>query len=719
MSMRRVYDPVHDSMHQSQEEDQTPFSEDDVTSPLPNRERTYSRSSANGKSAYKSRRLSIMSLMNDDDAKASSLTENPNAISQPEESQVVNASSSPAEQINTGASDPSKKREPSRYQRHLKKTDGNSFTRSDIQYGFMTELFQNDYCIFTNMFKPKGFTFDCNMAITPLSKEANLGEQEPSGSSSFEVSEEGSILNHFINHDKKETVYDARGWINNDYLTFGQLYVLSLVCSARCSKVLRDKILTDSHIAFAMCILSLLVNIGRLNTTNNFFIEMTSQSRTFHTIPVLQYGINPGSVHLQDTPRIKSILKHLRINKETTTLEDFYQNYTSDASFNVIYLLFAMFETPNIINEKFLAQYVEFETFEDNENEKEKKNVTLFDISDNGDYDSKQRADIFIWLIYIHLEKQLTETQLEESVQKFQTLSEVTGKPSKKFKLSKSVNAIDKDTSQETEYSREQNEQRKEFLAKNNLSRDEEHTLSTNNSPSKQDTLDQDFPKEEEEEDYMSKEESSITDNTSTNDSKKEFSKKNSPKRNSLEPLSPNFSKSDDTAESSQKKRKLNKKVASSLRTEKNGQQIAQSKEAMEDSKVLSKEPVSSKNSKNEKLLAQLIDTEEKRLLRLDPTTHSSLSSTVRNNKDFTQQEFKRQLYHSQVLAGKKRNELGYLKVFQDYEDIPMATVLGIRGKKKKKYQDSVLGFETDMLKAFKVAKSKMLESVAEKLFED
>ncbi|KAL6941888.1 hypothetical protein ACO0QE_003049 [Hanseniaspora vineae] len=717
MSMRRVYDPVHDSMHPNQEEEQTPHSEDDVTSPLPNRQRTYSKSSANGKPVYKSRRLSIMSLMNDDTAKASSSAETSNAYPQSEDNKTVESSSSSAEQINTSASDSSKKKEPSRYQRHLKKADGDSFTRSDIQYGFMTELFQNDYCIFTNMFKPKGFTFDCNTAMKPLSKETNLGEETPGSPSSFEVSEEGSILNHFINHDKKDTVYDARDWINNDYLTFGQLYVLSLVCSARCSKVLRDKILTDSHIAFAMCILSLLVNIGRLNTTNNFFIEMTSQSRTFHTIPVLQYGINPASVHLQDTPRIKSILKHLRINNETLMLDDFYENYTNGASFNVIYLLFAMFETPNIINEKFLAQYVELETSEGNHNEEENKKVTLFDILDNGEYDTKQRVDIFIWLIYVHLEKQLTDTQLEEAVQKIKSLSGGAGKVSKKFKLSKRVNTVDKDTPQEAEFSKEQNEQRKEFLAKNSLNKDGENTPSTNNSPLKQDMGKQYFSGSEG--DYLSREEPSDTNNTTTNDSEKDTFKRKPNKRGSVEPLSPNSGKADDHIERSVKKRKPNKKAASSVKTEGDDQQMAGNNEALEESKALSKEPVPAKNSKNEKLLAHLIDTEEKRLLRLDPATHSSLSSTVRNNKDFTQQEFKRQLYHSQVLASKKRNELGYLKIFQDYEDIPMATILGVRGKKKKKYQDSVLGFETDMLKAFKIAKSKMLESVAEKLSEE
>lgn len=95
--------------------------------------------------------------------------------------------------------------------RHLKKEDGEPLWRKDIQYDFLTLVFENDQAVFTNSYEP-------------------------------------------------ETIRKQ---------TFADLYIDAMARSSKTSKILRDKLLSEHEPAKNMAMVCLLVNLGRMNTTLN------------------------------------------------------------------------------------------------------------------------------------------------------------------------------------------------------------------------------------------------------------------------------------------------------------------------------------------------------------------------------------------------------------------------------------------------------------------
>jgi hypothetical protein len=90
----------------------------------------------------------------------------------------------------------------------IKKQDAEPLTREDVQYDLLDFIFSNDKAVFTDPFSPK-----------------------------------------------KEKV------------TFGTLYVSTISNSAKCSKVLKDKMVETPAFALELAKISLLTNVGRINTT--------------------------------------------------------------------------------------------------------------------------------------------------------------------------------------------------------------------------------------------------------------------------------------------------------------------------------------------------------------------------------------------------------------------------------------------------------------------
>ncbi|KAI0274776.1 hypothetical protein BC834DRAFT_849522 [Gloeopeniophorella convolvens] len=88
-------------------------------------------------------------------------------------------------------------------------------------------------------------------------------------------------------------------------VNFCDLYVHALYNSAKCSKVMRDKMQDTPAFAIEFAKISLLTNVGRINTTMAFFPEMKTALRSYHPVPSLQK--TDGNV--QDAPRIKNCLK--------------------------------------------------------------------------------------------------------------------------------------------------------------------------------------------------------------------------------------------------------------------------------------------------------------------------------------------------------------------------------------------------------------------------
>ncbi|GLB36350.1 putative ino80 chromatin remodeling complex [Lyophyllum shimeji] len=131
----------------------------------------------------------------------------------------------------------------------IKRVDGEPLTRSDIQYDVLHSIFHDAHAVFTDPYPSGG---------VPAPK-----------------------------------------------ITFGDLYLKTILRSPKATKALKDKMNDSKMFAEDFAMLALLVNVGRVNTTMSFFPEMKTAVRTYHPIPALQRT----NGNLQDAPRIKHILK--------------------------------------------------------------------------------------------------------------------------------------------------------------------------------------------------------------------------------------------------------------------------------------------------------------------------------------------------------------------------------------------------------------------------
>ncbi|GME74434.1 unnamed protein product [Ambrosiozyma monospora] len=228
--------------------------------------------------------------------------------------------------------------------RHLKKNDGEPYWRNEIQFEFLLRLLFNRDRVFTNP---------------------------------YYESKEFSWPEYFKTYkDENGELHENDG----EKLTFFELYLVTLLKSPKISRILNERLTCDLVYSLNFIIISLLVNIGRLNTTVNFDHEMKSQFRTYHSIPALQVGdhteiikkyYEPSNIpkhlkddefiirggegytmkavkNLQDTPRIKSILKSINdLNSEIPkNFKEFVTGSSADATkrydLNVISLIFLL-----------------------------------------------------------------------------------------------------------------------------------------------------------------------------------------------------------------------------------------------------------------------------------------------------------------------------------------------------------------------------------------
>ncbi|KAI0977333.1 hypothetical protein F4678DRAFT_412624 [Xylaria arbuscula] len=224
--------------------------------------------------------------------------------------------------------------------RHLKKDDGEPLWRRDIQYDFLRAIFDDDTRVFTNSYEPG----------------------------------------------------------NSERQSFADLYIDTMARSSKTSKVLRDKLLSDREAAKGMAMVCLLVNVGRMNTTLNFFPEMRAQLRTYHAIPSLQAHQDASAYkQLQDAPRLKSILKGAAEDRpEPHELAEF-KNLKSPRS-NPVNLIFLIGHQATQIAELHFPSGGEFH-----------------DLIMKTNYTSQSRAKAFLWLMWQYLESDFTEEGCEEN----------------------------------------------------------------------------------------------------------------------------------------------------------------------------------------------------------------------------------------------------------------------------------------------------------------
>ncbi|ATZ49979.1 Bcies1 [Botrytis cinerea B05.10] len=260
-----------------------------------------------------------------------------------------NTSATPAGNTSSRSRNKSAKDQPSTMQgnlgpqnnkvRHLKKDDGEPLWRKDIQYDFLKLIFEDDNAVFTNGY------------------DDTLPKQ-----------------------------------------TFADLYIDTMARSSKTSKILRDKLLSEHEPAKNMAMVCLLVNLGRMNTTLNFFPEMRAQLRTYHAIPSLQARQDPNSYkQLQDAPRLKSILKGASEDRpEPGTLEKIKS--TPIPRTNPVNLIFVLTNHATKVTELHFPTTREF-----------------YDLIMNTQITSKSRAKAFLWLMWFYLESDFTEEGADEN----------------------------------------------------------------------------------------------------------------------------------------------------------------------------------------------------------------------------------------------------------------------------------------------------------------
>ncbi|SCU78158.1 LAFA_0A05226g1_1 [Lachancea sp. 'fantastica'] len=651
----RVYDPIHD-VFQSRDDPEDTASIGDITTSLPEEE--------------------------EEDEE-----EEEEEGSQDEGDSTQSDENLPA--LNGAESSRKRSREPSKYLRHLKKADGEYFTRQEIQYEFLHELCSDKRPLFTNWYQD-----------------------------SFSISATESQESLNVTDD----AYVARKFIKNDKLTFSEYYLLTIASSTKCSKILRDKLLFDRNVAFSTCALSLLVNTGRLNTTINFFLEMTSQLRTFHSIPCLQRDTrDPKS--LQDTPRLKSILKNLPKGNGNLPLAEFYESPEPGKKLdaNPVNVIFHLCDNSALVNSRFLQRYVVAAD-----------ELTFFDILENTALDPRQRARIILWMLYVHLETDFTDEAIAESLKLFG----VDGK----FTLNPASDDVDVDTPQEVEFGELQKAKRKEFLLKS--------SKSPHNGFGSQDDSKSLM---EQRKLIHSKIEDGITEGVdvhldppilatsvatvapAVNDNGKSTKKRNQKSGSRAASKATATTATEDSktdAKPVATKRAYRKQVKKPVESSKDltGQvpvkeenpDLETAQVGNEDQSTNSQAVQQPKKRQRKKAASESPATQEIKNDLLDEKKRDEMEELIKFDKSEkisehrTHDDVLQELGKAQALARRKREELGLLKLFQEYEDVTMATVIGVRGKKRKKFRDGVLGYETDFIRTFNGAKRALLSRKAD-----
>ncbi|KAF1941415.1 hypothetical protein EJ02DRAFT_404687 [Clathrospora elynae] len=222
--------------------------------------------------------------------------------------------------------------------KHLKKDDGIPLWRRDIQFDFLKLVFEDDRRVFTK-------------------------QSDKSGGH-----------------------------------TFADIYLDAMAKSSKCSKILKDKLLTERPAAINMAMVCLLVNVGRMNTTLNFFPEMRAQLRTYHSIPSLQAHQDPNAYkQLQDAPRLKSILKGATEDTEQpSTVEEIMA--AAIPRTNPVNLIFVLSQYAPKISELHFFPPRDF-----------------FDLVMRPNLSSKSRATAFLWLMWWYLESDFSKEAAESN----------------------------------------------------------------------------------------------------------------------------------------------------------------------------------------------------------------------------------------------------------------------------------------------------------------
>ncbi|WPK25780.1 hypothetical protein PUMCH_003109 [Australozyma saopauloensis] len=296
--------------------------------------------------------------------------------------------------------------------KYLKKADGEPFWRKDVQHDFLKCLFEDDQRVFTNNF-------------------------------------EWCEVSRAANHHK---------------LTFAELYLRTMVESHKCSKILRERLIGNPELGLNVSKLCFLVNAGRINTTVNFLPETRPSFRTFHPVPCLQSDQDGPVKVLQDTPRLKAILKSVcETDANMFTLLDLIRSPKQEKPntnvFKVIYLLSTFFQNIPFHYDDSSdlkdAPLDEKPNIAKSSNHPSNKFMEFF-TEDN--MCPKNRAQRFLWLVYTYLETSFTQDELEKNPYNPKHI------PPVKFLTQEEIDACDIDLETEKDFAKRMCAIRTDFL---------------------------------------------------------------------------------------------------------------------------------------------------------------------------------------------------------------------------------------------------------------
>lgn len=223
----------------------------------------------------------------------------------------------------------------------VKRYDGEPLQRADLQHNLLCHLFSDTTRCFKNprpgpqgpekcqTWKSAVPVYPYGMARTCSRRSDETDEERKAYENAYDAFEAAPFVDAGeVDIKKEEDTETAEGGTppslraregypapGSELLTFKELYIEALMHSAKCTKAMRDKIVADEEFAEDFAKVCLLVNVGRINTTLAFYPEMKTILRSYHPLPSLQRNENTRR-HLQDAPRMKSLLKSVLLDGE-------------------------------------------------------------------------------------------------------------------------------------------------------------------------------------------------------------------------------------------------------------------------------------------------------------------------------------------------------------------------------------------------------------------
>lgn len=164
----------------------------------------------------------------------------------------------------------------------IKKADGTTFHRSDLQHAMLMELFNDTTRCFRN---PRPAPEGSWISAPKPGEAAATGVPEytpvyPYGQSKGTARRSNETAEEYQEWEKRWEAYHKNPYPTREedpeckvprpgakLLTFKELYMEALMNSPRCTKAVRDKIWSDEQFAEDFACVNLLINVGRMNTT--------------------------------------------------------------------------------------------------------------------------------------------------------------------------------------------------------------------------------------------------------------------------------------------------------------------------------------------------------------------------------------------------------------------------------------------------------------------